>query len=390
MKYIAFLTDGPSKAACSEVFGSMPSKVMTGGASDAVAYLKENPSSDFLIVEIPSADAAPGLLDQLADVVAPDTKVIVTGKIDTFSFYQWLKDIGVYGYLLEPFNAAQLKDMLKEAPAGKEKSESKRASKVIACMGTRGGVGTTTLLANMGYLVATQYKIPTAIVDLDLHFGALALTHDIEPSRGLRDALEKPDRIDGLFLDRVMTKYVDNLYLLSAEEPLHEIIPQDSEAAEKLLAALREKYEVILVDLPHVMTPLTRAVLNAADEVLVVSEMSLGSLRDVLRIKDYLVEQLHRPAPKIISNREGMHGKHELSKNDFEKHFGGKLLAHVPFMSEIFAAAAQGELAVKAVKQSTLQQPLQELAQHIAGVKKPAAVKPSKKPFLGNMLKPKG
>ncbi|MBN8543555.1 MAG: AAA family ATPase [Alphaproteobacteria bacterium] len=390
MKVIAFLTDGPSKDACAQAFSTLPSKVIQGGAVDAVGYLKENPSPDFLIVEVPSADAAPAMLDQLADVVAPETKVVITGKIDTFRFYQWLKDIGVHGYLLEPFTAAQLQEILKEAPARGDKSEAKKPSKVVAFIGARGGVGATTIVANTGYIIATEQKKPTAIIDLDLHFGALALTHDIEPSRGLQDALEKPDRIDGLFLDRVMTKYVDNLYLLSAEEPLHEATPHDANAAEKLLLVMREKFEVILVDLPHVMTPLTRAVLLAADEVIIVSELSLGSLRDALRIKDYVVEQLHRPAPKIISNREGMYGKHELKLADFEKHIGTKISAHVPFTADIFVAATQGELAAKAVKHVDVQKALHAVVQLIVGAKKPAdGAKPQAKPLLGGLFAPK-
>ncbi|MFZ4125772.1 MAG: AAA family ATPase [Rickettsiales bacterium] len=390
MKVIAFLTDGPSKDACTQVFGALPSKVIHGGASEAVTYLKENPSPEFVIVEVPSAEAAPAMLDQLADVVAPETKVVITGKIDTFRFYQWLKDIGVHGYLLEPFTPAQLQEMLKESPTRGEKSESKKPSKVIAFIGARGGVGATTLIANTGYIIATEQKKPTAIIDLDLHFGALALTHDIEPSRGLQDALEKPDRIDGLFLDRVMTKYVDNLYLLSAEEPLHEATPHDATAAEKLLSALREKFEVILVDLPHVMTPLTRAILLAADDVVVVSELSLGSLRDALRIKDYVVEQLHRPAPKIIANREGLYGKHELKIADFEKHIGVKLSAHVPFQPEIFAAATQGELAAKVIKHQDVQKALHAIVHLVAGGAKSAEGKKAQaKPLLGGLFAPK-
>lgn len=390
MKVIAFLTDDPSKDACAQAFSNLPSKVIHGGAVDAVAYLKANASPEFLIVEIPSAEVAPTMLDQLADVVAPETKVVVTGKIDTFRFYQWLKDIGVHGYLLEPFTAAQLQEIFKEAPMLGDKSEAKKPSKVVAFMGACGGVGTTTIAANTGYIIATEQKKPTAIIDLDLHFGALALTHDIEPSRGLQDALEKPDRIDGLFLDRVMTKYADHLYLLSAEEPLHEATQHDATAAEKLLHVLRDKFEVILVDLPHVMTPLTRALLLAADEVVIVSELSLGSLRDALRIKDYLVEQLHRPAPKIIGNREGMYSKHELKLADFEKHIGMKISAHIPFAVDIFAAATQGELAAKVVKHADVQKALHAVVHLIVDAKKPTdGVKPQPKPLLGGLFAPK-
>ncbi len=105
MKYLAFITDEISQKSCNEVFGTTSAKVFQAGMTEAIAYLKENSSPEWLIVEVATAQAAPALLDQLAEVVAPEVKVIVTGKIDTFSFYQWLKEMGIYGYLLAPFNA---------------------------------------------------------------------------------------------------------------------------------------------------------------------------------------------------------------------------------------------------------------------------------------------
>ena len=59
-----------------------------------------------------------------------------------------------------------------------------------------------------------QSKKHVALVDIDPQEGSIALALDIEPSRGLRDALEKPDRIDSLFIERVMSKPLKNLSVL--------------------------------------------------------------------------------------------------------------------------------------------------------------------------------
>ena len=76
----------------------------------------------------------------------------------------------------------------------------------IAVIGTRGGVGATSVAANLAWLLAEETKLKTALIDLDLWFGTVALSLDIEPTRGLREALENPARIDSLFVSSATAK----------------------------------------------------------------------------------------------------------------------------------------------------------------------------------------
>src|SRR5437868_694183 len=69
--------------------------IYEGNIASAAQYLKSNPSPVLLLVEIPSANEAPALLDRLADVCDPDTKVITIGAINEYSFYCWLTEIGI-------------------------------------------------------------------------------------------------------------------------------------------------------------------------------------------------------------------------------------------------------------------------------------------------------
>src|SRR5690606_17403563 len=131
---------------------------------------------------------------------------------------------------------------------------------LIGVIGARGGVGTTTIATNLAAIFAENYSRTTGLVDLDPYFGSVALSLDLEPGRGMRDALEKPDRIDGLFLDRVMIKPSPNLSILSAEEPLQEAITSQPTSGHMLFAALMEKFNVVVADMPRQMNPLTRHV----------------------------------------------------------------------------------------------------------------------------------
>lgn len=199
-------------------------EIHAGGVIEASAYLAQHASPEALLVEITSTDNAAAQLDALAEVLHPMTRVIVCGTIDSVRFYHWLLEIGIHEYLLEPFSEQQLATALKKSSKARvdptaEASADKPRS-LIAVIGARGGVGTTSIAVNMAGIFVQARQLPTALFDLDPYFGSVALNLDMEPGRGIRDAFEKPDRVDGLFLERVMVKPFANLALFAAEEPL--------------------------------------------------------------------------------------------------------------------------------------------------------------------------
>lgn len=374
---LAYISDGESAASIRALMKRQNITnfaVEPGSVSEASEFLKSHPSPQTLIVEIPSAEAAPRLLDALADVVNPGTRVIVTGKVDTFSFYHWLLGLGIHDYLLQPFNEQQLASSLAKgtaaasAPAAAAEKDSKQR-KMVAFIGARGGAGTTTVATTVASIIANDMLVPTALVDMDAQFGSVALGLDLEPSRGLRDALEKPDRIDSLFLERVMMKTSPQLSILGAEEQLAELVTPHAQAGELLFSALREKFPMIIVDLPRQMNALSRYVLGHADHVVIVAEPSLLSLRDTLRLKDLIVETYKRPVPHVLINREG-YSKQEPSRGEFAKHLELTPVGYVPFAAGVIGATGRGDDVAKDSKLKNVTAPLRALAELFSGTKK--------------------
>lgn len=347
--------------------------INAGDIASATEYLKTHSSPLLLMVEVPSAAEAPDLLDKLADVCGPDTKVVVVGAVNEYSFYCWLTDIGISSYLLKPLAAAALEGAYAKSLAKPqtEAKPDKAPGKVYSVVGTRGGVGATTIALNLAGVFADMApKLQVALVDVDPHGGSIALSLDLDPSRGMREALENPSRIDALFIDRVVSKPMKNLSVLSSEEALHDQIVVHDEALATLMRELKAKFDIILLDLPRELNAFQRGCLQQSDAVVLVSELSLVSLRDGLRIMDLMRESLKIKPPVIVANRAGLASKIEMQVNDFEKGVNGKVAVKVPFAPDVFMPISTEIPAVKKKNHAAIK-PLVALAEQLAPQLKP-------------------
>lgn len=390
-KFFAFAQDSADRAsikAFTDGQGWDDSCVMQGDISTAIDYLKTNASPALLLVEIPSAEAAPGLLDALANVCDAQTKVIIIGTINEYSFYCWLMDIGVFSYLLRPLTREVLETTYKKSieQAVPVAVVEKEPTKIIATIGARGGVGASTIALNLAGIFAEHGNKKVALVDVDPYTGTLSLLQDLEPARGLRDALEKPERIDPLFIDQVMINPSKNLWILSAEEPLKESIEISDSTAEALIRELSTKYDVVVLDVPRNMGKFGRECLKRAHHVLIVAELSLASLRDTLRLSDLMVDSFKMPAPIVIANRVGA-SKSEISIADFEKGITTKIAEKIMYLPDIFMYIGSDIPSIVHAKSNALK-PLYSLAKQLL----PSLIldeAPKEKKLLGFMNKKK-
>lgn len=372
VQLIAFAEEASLAAvrAAAQELGFTRTNIVSGKVAEATEYLKQHASPEILLVEIGSPEQAAKELDALANFVNPHTKVLATGKVDSIRFYHWLSDLGIEGYLLQPFTAAELKQAIAKGAIKRQAAaddKSKVLHKVIAVIGARGGVGTTMVATNLAAVFAKDHQLNTALVDLDAHYGAVALALDLEPGRGLRDAFEKPDRVDALFLERVMVKPFPMLSALAAEEPLTDSIQTQPNAGEMILAALKEKFQVVVLDVPRQMNPLTRYFLAQAEHTVIVAESQITSLRDSLRIRDFVVDHLKRPEPMLLLNRVGLSGSNELPPKEFAKNYGHAVTAQLAFSHEAIAASAEGTLMMNAPKLGAALGTLKKLAKSMIG-----------------------
>lgn len=364
--------------------------IQTGDATTAVEYLRANPTPLTLLVEVSNAVEASAQLDRLAEVCAPDVNVLVTGTINEFSFVEWLSEIGIAGYLLQPITEAKLESKLTKmsAPAAvaAQPVQSTQAARIIAFMGARGGVGCSTLSTCLAKYMADVAQKKVALVDLDPQDGSVALMLDLEPSRGLRDALEKPERIDGLFIDRVLIRAGERLSVLSAEESLAERMQYHPEASAYLLQQLEHSFDVIILDIPRPLNPFVKPALEKSRQIVLVTQRTLAGLRDGVRMYEWVRAQMPHAQPVVVASQVGLAAKYEMSTSDFEKNAGFATQYDIPFAPDMFMAMS-GEFSFDKVRKLPAYSALEELALRLLPEDAPQPVaKPSK---MSKLLKGK-
>ena len=93
---------------------------------------------------------------------------------------------GVHDYLVKPISPQALAEALELRPGQAGAPISQRLAKLVALVGARGGVGTTTIAANLAWYLANRQNRRVALLDLNLQRGDCALALNVTPTAGLR------------------------------------------------------------------------------------------------------------------------------------------------------------------------------------------------------------
>ncbi|MCC6419022.1 MAG: AAA family ATPase [Gemmataceae bacterium] len=225
-------------------------------------------------------------------------------------------------------------------------------SQVVSIIGSRGGVGCTSLAVNLGCNLAHQDKNHNvALIDLDLALGDADVALDLIPDYTLADVALNIDRLDMTFLRRSLCKHATGLSLLPHPVQMEDIALIHEDHLQRVINLLRASYTHLIFDLSKRFTPTDLTAMRMSDVILLVAQLELTSLRNVVRMlhtlgtEDGLGEKV-----RIVVNRVGSEdGENSLKKaeetvgrpiywqipNDYKAMLGARnagvpLLEHAP------------------------------------------------------------
>ena len=250
-----------------------------GDVSTASAALAKTSSPRLLIVDISATDDPVARLSELANVCDPDVNVVAVGERNDIVLYRDLKNIGVTEYFVKPLVKDVVTRICRNLLNPSLEQPKMRTGKLILVLGARGGVGATTIATHTAWHLSETGRRRVALLDLDLKHGDTSLQFDILPSNALHEAIEFPDRVDKLFLDRAVQPVSDRLHVLASLAPLAQNPPVTAESVAPLLEKLAAQYRYVVVDLPrHLAAEVIHSTLLPR-VCLLVSNGSLSSAR---------------------------------------------------------------------------------------------------------------
>jgi pilus assembly protein CpaE len=364
-------------------------KLQMGGATAAAEAYRTSPTPNVILIESEGrADELLANLDLLAEVCDSGTRVVVVGRINDVAFYRELTKRGVSEYLIAPVNAL---DIVRAVCGLFSHADAKPVGRIIAVVGAKGGVGSSTVAHNVAWAIARDLSLDAVVTDLDLAFGTAGLDFNQDPPQGIADAVFSPDRIDTGFVDRLLSKCTDHLSLLAAPATLDRVYDFSAEAFDGVMDALRTNIPCVLLDVPHQWSAWTKRLLVSADDILVVASPDLANLRNAKNIVDLLKSARpndHRPF--YCLNQVGVPKRPEIAPADFAKALEDDPLAVIPFDPQMFGAAANnGQMIAEVSANHKTAEMFRQLAQILTGR---AEVKRSRSalaslPFLGRLMK---
>ena len=320
-------------------------KCNKGGLRNAVQSLSVSASPNILFVDMSESGDPINDINALAEVCEPGTVVIAAGQVNDVRLYRDLLSSGIQDYLLKPLSLEQVRESLTmaqamlSAPKHADMHDDK-PHHMMGVVGVRGGVGASLVATSLAWAISEHADRQTALLDLDVHFGTGALTLDLEPGRGLIDAIDNPSRIDGLFIERAMVRASDKLSLLSAEAPIHQPVMTDGSAFFQLEEELRNAFEMTIVDIPRqVLIPFPHLV-SEMGTILLVSDVTLAAARDTIRLLSWFKQNVPGARVVLVANKfQSAIG--ELSRKEFESSIERPIDIVIPFDPKLVAQAAK-------------------------------------------------
>ena len=247
----------------------------------------------------------PALVDMLERirVSLPTTNVVSLAKSKDPEHIIQAMRLGVREYLVidselaGAFQEAVLR--LRQPTAGDEPT-----GRVIGIMGSKGGVGTSSLAVNLAWVLSQVHAQRVALVDLDLYGGNQAFLLDLNPERDFSDVAREFDRLDQVLLDSFMVEVAPGLRMLGAPEDPSEAEVVTSEHVLTVLDELAKNHSMVICDLGDGLEESTLAAMDRSEQILLLLEPTLVGIKAALRTS-LLSQRLGHEEEKIqfIVNR---------------------------------------------------------------------------------------
>ena len=244
----------------------------------------------------------------------PDVGILAISKRDDGQAILKALRAGAKEFLTMPFGVDTLSEVLRKLEkAGRSHSSpvtginKKEKTLVISFLGSRGGVGCTSLSVNIAATLAADPHNKVVLVDLDLTLGDADIALDLMADYTLSDLVENIDKLDMTFLNRSLSKHSTGLALLPHPLNVGDASAITEEHLKRIISLLAACHTHLVLDLSKSLRPTDICALGMSDFIFLVVQLEITSIRNTIRLLSTLdADAALAPKVKLVLNRVGM------------------------------------------------------------------------------------
>lgn len=176
---------------------------------------------------------------------------------------------------------------------------------VVTVFSNKGGSGISTIAVNLAISLVQQSSRQVALADFDYQSGDAAFMLGITPKHSIADVVEAA-RVDSASVQDALMKHKSGLKVLSQPESLDRVDGVRPEQVGTMVEILSSTHDTVVVDAPHVFNDLTLEIFDRSSTILLVTELSIPSVRAARRSLDILHKLNFMTVPdrvRLVVNR---------------------------------------------------------------------------------------
>lgn len=350
-----------------------------GFGAEAITVAQES-IPDVIVLSLAEPVARPLRTLERLTAVMPRVGVVAVSALNDRELLRKAVRTGARDFLTRPFGQTELQRTVRAVYEAEQKQQGwseperlkdLRTGDLIVLFGGKGGIGKTTLSANLAIAIATETKQRVALVDLDMQMGDIALIFGIPPTRSIADAVANPDRIDPEYLQSFLFTDVSGIRVLPAPASPEESAAITPAQIQKLLDALVRTFDYVIVDTAPALNDANLLALERATLVLLLSTPELASLKRTkislgLMLKSW---NFSEDRIKLVINSPNTHDDTLVS--DLEKTLNYQTFWRVPYDPTTVQAAKTGRPCVELKPNARFSRNIVNLARAVCGISLP-------------------
>jgi pilus assembly protein CpaE len=210
----------------------------------------------------------------------PATKLVACSAVSPPTHQSLLEAMrsGVQDFIPKPVKMDALKEILTRFADDLEAVSHPSLNKLVVVMGSKGGVGATTVTVNLGVQMATFARKRVAVLDFAQPLGNVHVLLDLHPRFGIRDAVENLDRLDSHFFGGLLTHHKTKLKVLCGATQPEEWQTIPVSVLDRVVNVAQNDFDVVLLDMGSQFSSEWSSLLRTARMVLIVAEANVPAL----------------------------------------------------------------------------------------------------------------